>query len=249
MPSQRCDLRAGRHAHDERRRRRRRGAGRPRRGRRARRLKCARRLKRLQVAQRVVAAQHDVAAAAAVAAVGAALGHVGLAAEATGSRRRRAPRAHVDAAPCRRASRRGNGRRGMADSTRLPHHRRLHRHRRRHRPPRRRGRLPRSCSPRARRTSSRRSRASSAATSARSPSRCDVTEWERRSRRSSQRALDAFGRIDVAFANAGFGGPRGFRGDDPEHWRAMVLTNVYGAALHDPRDDAGAQRDAGATCC
>ena len=49
----------------------------------------------LQVAQGVVAAQDDVAAAAAVAAVGAALGHVRLAAEATGSRcrrRRRGPR-------------------------------------------------------------------------------------------------------------------------------------------------------------
>jgi NADP-dependent 3-hydroxy acid dehydrogenase YdfG len=44
-------------------------------------------------------------------------------------------------------------------------------------------------------------------------------------------ALSAFGRIDVAFANAGFGGPRGFLNDTPEHWRAMVLTNVYGAAL------------------
>ena len=34
-----------------------------------------------------------------------------------------------------------------------------------------------------------------------------------------------------AFANAGFGGPRGFLADTPEHWREMVLTNVYGAAL------------------
>ncbi len=33
------------------------------------------------------------------------------------------------------------------------------------------------------------------------------------------------------FANAGFGGPRGFLEDTPEHWREMVLTNVYGAAL------------------
>ena len=44
-------------------------------------------------------------------------------------------------------------------------------------------------------------------------------------------ALSAFGRIDAAFANAGFGGPRGFLKDTPEHWREMVLTNVYGAAL------------------
>ena len=33
------------------------------------------------------------------------------------------------------------------------------------------------------------------------------------------------------FANAGFGAPRGFLEGDPEHWKAMVLTNVYGAAL------------------
>nr|MBA2516515.1 SDR family NAD(P)-dependent oxidoreductase [Solirubrobacterales bacterium] len=33
------------------------------------------------------------------------------------------------------------------------------------------------------------------------------------------------------FANAGFGAPRGFTESTPEHWKAMVLTNVYGAAL------------------
>jgi NADP-dependent 3-hydroxy acid dehydrogenase YdfG len=60
--------------------------------------------------------------------------------------------------------------------------------------------------------------------------RCDVSEWEDQ-RRMAEEALAAFGRIDVAFANAGFGGPRGFLSDTPEHWRDMVLTNVYGAAL------------------
>jgi NADP-dependent 3-hydroxy acid dehydrogenase YdfG len=60
--------------------------------------------------------------------------------------------------------------------------------------------------------------------------RCDVTEWEDQ-QRMVQSALEAFGRLDVAFANAGFGGPRGFLKDTPEHWREMVLTNVYGAAL------------------
>jgi NADP-dependent 3-hydroxy acid dehydrogenase YdfG len=60
--------------------------------------------------------------------------------------------------------------------------------------------------------------------------RCDVAEWEDQQRMVSQ-TLDAFGRIDVAFANAGFGGPRGFLNDTTEHWREMVLTNVYGAAL------------------
>ena len=37
------------------------------------------------------------------------------------------------------------------------------------------------------------------------------------------------------FANAGFGAARGFTEESPEHWKAMVLTNVYGAALTDPR--------------
>jgi len=60
--------------------------------------------------------------------------------------------------------------------------------------------------------------------------RCDVSEWEDQ-QRMVQAALQAFGRLDVAFANAGFGGPRGFLKDTPEHWREMVLTNVYGAAL------------------
>jgi NADP-dependent 3-hydroxy acid dehydrogenase YdfG len=59
---------------------------------------------------------------------------------------------------------------------------------------------------------------------------CDVTEWEDQ-RRMVAAALEAFGRIDVALANAGFGGARGFLNDTPEHWREMVLTNVYGAAL------------------
>jgi NADP-dependent 3-hydroxy acid dehydrogenase YdfG len=60
--------------------------------------------------------------------------------------------------------------------------------------------------------------------------RCDVTEWDEQ-QALVKRALDEYGRIDVAFANAGFGGPRGFDKGDVEHWKAMVLTNVYGAAL------------------
>jgi NADP-dependent 3-hydroxy acid dehydrogenase YdfG len=59
---------------------------------------------------------------------------------------------------------------------------------------------------------------------------CDVTEWGDQ-QRMVETALGAYGRIDVAFANAGFGGPRGFQEGDPEQWKAMVLTNVYGAAL------------------
>jgi NADP-dependent 3-hydroxy acid dehydrogenase YdfG len=59
---------------------------------------------------------------------------------------------------------------------------------------------------------------------------CDVTVWEDQQRMVAE-ALAAFGRLDVVFANAGFGAPRGFLESDVEHWRAMVLTNVYGAAL------------------
>lgn len=59
---------------------------------------------------------------------------------------------------------------------------------------------------------------------------CDVTEWPEQEA-LVRRAVDAFGGIDVAFANAGFGAKRGFLAESPEHWREMVLTNVYGAAL------------------
>jgi NADP-dependent 3-hydroxy acid dehydrogenase YdfG len=60
--------------------------------------------------------------------------------------------------------------------------------------------------------------------------RCDVTDWEAQQQLVNQ-ALSSFGQLDAVFANAGFGGPRGFLKDTPEHWREMVLTNVYGAAL------------------
>jgi NADP-dependent 3-hydroxy acid dehydrogenase YdfG len=59
---------------------------------------------------------------------------------------------------------------------------------------------------------------------------CDVTEWEDQQRLVAS-ALERFGRIDAVFANAGFGAKRGFLEESPEHWREMVLTNVYGAAL------------------
>ncbi|HSJ74466.1 MAG TPA: SDR family oxidoreductase [Miltoncostaeaceae bacterium] len=59
---------------------------------------------------------------------------------------------------------------------------------------------------------------------------CDVTEWEDQ-RRLVAAALERFGRIDAVFANAGFGARRGFLEESPEHWRDMVLTNVYGTAL------------------
>jgi len=60
--------------------------------------------------------------------------------------------------------------------------------------------------------------------------RCDVTEWDQVEAMAAA-ALERFGRIDAVFANAGFGASRGFLEESVEHWRSMVLTNVYGAAL------------------
>ncbi len=57
----------------------------------------------------------------------------------------------------------------------------------------------------------------------------DVTEWESVEALASA-AIERFGRIDVVFANAGFGASRGFLEESPEHWRSMVLTNVLGVA-------------------
>lgn len=58
---------------------------------------------------------------------------------------------------------------------------------------------------------------------------CDVTDFGQQEA-MVRAALDAFGRVDVAFANAGFGASRGFLNESPEHWRDMVLTNVLGCA-------------------
>jgi NADP-dependent 3-hydroxy acid dehydrogenase YdfG len=60
--------------------------------------------------------------------------------------------------------------------------------------------------------------------------RCDVTEWDQVQALAAS-ALERFGRIDAVFVNAGFGAKRGFLEESVEHWRSMVLTNVYGAAL------------------
>ena len=59
--------------------------------------------------------------------------------------------------------------------------------------------------------------------------RCDVSVWEDQEAQVAA-ALDAFGQIDAAFANAGFGATRGFLEETPEQWRSMVETNVLGAA-------------------
>ena len=60
--------------------------------------------------------------------------------------------------------------------------------------------------------------------------RCDVTEWEQVEAMVAA-GIERFGRIDAVFANAGFGASRGFLEESVEHWRSMVLTNVYGVAL------------------
>src|SRR3954469_11194992 len=57
----------------------------------------------------------------------------------------------------------------------------------------------------------------------------DVTDFTQQEQLVA-RTLEDFGRLDVAFANAGFGAKRGFLQETPDQWRAMVLTNVQGAA-------------------
>lgn len=60
---------------------------------------------------------------------------------------------------------------------------------------------------------------------------CDVTTLEDQEAMVAK-TLDAFGRIDIAFANAGIGASGvGTEGGDAENWKAMILTNVYGLVL------------------
>lgn len=59
------------------------------------------------------------------------------------------------------------------------------------------------------------------------PVRCDVTEADDQAA-MLRAALDAYGRIDVALANAGAGSS----GDDgPDAWERMIRLNVFGAIL------------------
>jgi NADP-dependent 3-hydroxy acid dehydrogenase YdfG len=60
---------------------------------------------------------------------------------------------------------------------------------------------------------------------------CDVASYEDQ-QAMVEKTLAVFGRIDVAFANAGVGAKgSGTAGGDPENWREMVLTNILGCAL------------------
>ncbi|UAW98827.1 SDR family oxidoreductase [Halopseudomonas nanhaiensis] len=61
--------------------------------------------------------------------------------------------------------------------------------------------------------------------------RCDV-QSEDDQRRMVEQTLETFSRLDAVFANAGRGGSAGgFSGADPDSWRDMILTNVYGVGL------------------
>jgi NADP-dependent 3-hydroxy acid dehydrogenase YdfG len=60
--------------------------------------------------------------------------------------------------------------------------------------------------------------------------RCDVTDWDHQQSLVAS-TLDRYGRMDAYFANAGFGATRGFLEESVEHWKAMIDTNVLGAAL------------------
>jgi NADP-dependent 3-hydroxy acid dehydrogenase YdfG len=62
------------------------------------------------------------------------------------------------------------------------------------------------------------------------PVRCDVTSWDDQQALVAA-ALERFGALDAFLANAGFGAKRGFLEESVEQWKAMIDTNVYGAAL------------------
>lgn len=61
--------------------------------------------------------------------------------------------------------------------------------------------------------------------------RCDVKEYVDQ-QAMVQQVLEHFGQLDAVYANAGMPGSEGgFSGADPEVWREMLLTNVYGVGL------------------
>ncbi|WP_426997105.1 SDR family oxidoreductase [Pseudarthrobacter sp. N5] len=58
----------------------------------------------------------------------------------------------------------------------------------------------------------------------------DAGEWDQTSDAVAA-AVEKMGGIDVAVANAGFSAPGNLADGDPDVWRDMVLTNVYGPAI------------------
>jgi len=61
---------------------------------------------------------------------------------------------------------------------------------------------------------------------------CDVADWDQQATLRDT-TLEAFGRVDAVFANAGLvkGSPILGGEDSPDEWKEMILTNVYGAAV------------------
>lgn len=60
---------------------------------------------------------------------------------------------------------------------------------------------------------------------------CDVQRGDDQKSMVEQ-ALTTFGRLDSVFANAGRGGePGGFSEANPDVWKDMILTNIYGVGL------------------
>lgn len=60
---------------------------------------------------------------------------------------------------------------------------------------------------------------------------CDIQD-EDDQQAMVDKVVSHFGRLDAVFVNAGSGGsPGGFTGADPESWKQLLLTNVYGAAV------------------
>jgi NADP-dependent 3-hydroxy acid dehydrogenase YdfG len=57
--------------------------------------------------------------------------------------------------------------------------------------------------------------------------RCDVSEYADVEALTAK-ATQEYGRIDVVFANAGVGHPRGFEAGHPEDAKRMVIVNVFG---------------------
>lgn len=61
--------------------------------------------------------------------------------------------------------------------------------------------------------------------------RCDVKDYADQ-QTMVQRVLETFGQLDAVYANAGMPGSEGgFSAADPDVWREMLLTNVYGVGL------------------
>jgi NADP-dependent 3-hydroxy acid dehydrogenase YdfG len=60
---------------------------------------------------------------------------------------------------------------------------------------------------------------------------CDVSDWSQQEE-MVRKTIERFGRIDAVFANAGFSKGSSFiEGEhQPDEWRDMVLTNLFGAA-------------------